>query len=167
MLLSKRSEQWKDNTQPGGFRKRKSLGFFCFKEEDKMNNTEELNTQLYEKMKAEFDGNKISFNIDIKMTGRIEVLYTEQNILKEEEINKMEEAVSETVKHNLEKLIKKAQEEFEVDFLGFGEYIFRRHPKRWKEIGDRWDEIFPYIEVKYNAQAKIDNSGIISKLVIN
>lgn len=119
------------------------------------------------KMKAEFDGNKISFNIDIKMTGRIEVLYTEQNILKEEEINKMEEAVSETVKHNLEKLIKKAQEEFEVDFLGFGEYIFRRHPKRWKEIGDRWDEIFPYIEVKYNAQAKIDNSGIISKLVIN
>jgi len=119
------------------------------------------------KMKAEFDGNKISFNIDIKMTGRIEVLYTEQNILKEEEINKMEEAVSETVKHNLEKLIKKAQEEFEVDFLGFGEYIFRRHPKRWKEIGDRWDEIFPYIEAKYNAQAKIDNSGIISKLVIN
>lgn len=42
------------------------------------------------KIKAEFNGNKILFNIDIKVVGRIVALYTGQNILKEAHINEME-----------------------------------------------------------------------------
>lgn len=119
------------------------------------------------KMKAEFNEDNISFNIDIKISGRINALYTGQNMMKEEEINKMEQALSETVENNIAKLMSKAQKEFEKDFLGFGEYIFRRHPNHWRKIEDKWEEIFPQIEIKCNADVKIENSGIVSKPIVN
>src|SRR5690606_37970675 len=68
------------------------------------------------KMKAEFNEDNISFNIDIKISGSINALYTGQNMMKEEEINKMEQALSETVENNIAKLMSKAQKEFETDF---------------------------------------------------
>ena len=67
-------------------------------------------------MKAEFNEDNISFNIDIKISGSINALYTGQNMMKEEEINKMEQALSETVENNIAKLMSKAQKEFETDF---------------------------------------------------
>jgi len=114
------------------------------------------------KLKAQFNKNKISFNIDLKVNGKISGLYTGQNIRKEEEIKEMEQAISDTIKNNLRKTVLKAQKELKTDFLGFGEHIFRRHPNHWREIGDRWDDIFQTIEVNYNVQVRIDRSGMIS-----
>ncbi|MDQ2085576.1 Ger(x)C family spore germination protein [Herbivorax sp. ANBcel31] len=117
------------------------------------------------RVKAEFSENQISFNIDLEVIGEISTLYTGQNIRKEEEINKMEQAISNAIKNNLKNTVSKAQKELKTDFLGFGEHIFRRHPKQWREIGDRWDKIFPKISVNYDIQVRIDRSGIISNSV--
>ena len=74
-------------------------------------------------MKAEFNEDNISFNIDIKISGSINALYTGQNMMKEEEINKMEQALSETVENNIAKLMSKAQKSLKQIFRFWRIYI--------------------------------------------
>ncbi|TYQ17968.1 UNVERIFIED_CONTAM: spore germination protein KC [Acetivibrio alkalicellulosi] len=113
-------------------------------------------------IRAEFNDNNITINIDLQVIGIITGLYTGQNIRKEEEINKMEQAISKKIENELRQTVSKAQKELKTDFLGFGDHIFRRHPNHWRKFGDSWDEIFPTIDVNYNVEVNIKRTGMIS-----
>lgn len=51
------------------------------------------------------------------------------------------------------------------DVFGIGEEIHREHPYQWKELRNKWDQIFPTVEVSVSVKLKIQNTGDIGKRI--
>ena len=50
-----------------------------------------------------------------------------------------------------------------ADIVGFAEEFYRKYPKQWKKIENRWDELFSEVEVNINVEAHIRRQGYITK----
>lgn len=50
-----------------------------------------------------------------------------------------------------------------ADIYGFGTSVYRKYPKQWRAMKDRWDEIFPDIELNVNARVRIPGIGQVGR----
>lgn len=69
-------------------------------------------------------------------------------------------AAEEQIQRQIERTFQKAQE-MNADIYGIGTDISRKHPKQWKEMKDRWDEIFPRIQLEVKTKVSIPGTGQI------
>lgn len=56
--------------------------------------------------------------------------------------------------------LSKAQREYGVDIFDFAGTFRRKYPREWKELKDRWDEVFAGAEVEFAVEAHIRRSGL-------
>lgn len=56
--------------------------------------------------------------------------------------------------------IERLQKEFNADALGILEYLYKFHPKIYKEVEKDWDSIFPYIDIEVDVDVKIRRRGL-------
>ncbi|WP_157685544.1 Ger(x)C family spore germination protein [Paenibacillus donghaensis] len=56
-----------------------------------------------------------------------------------------------------------AARKLESDYLGFGEAVERSHPRGWKKVKDRWDQIFRECEIVIEADTVIRHTDMRSR----
>jgi spore germination protein KC len=56
--------------------------------------------------------------------------------------------------------LKKVQKEMKADIFGFAEIFHRKYPREWNRVKNRWDEIFPTVEVVVKTKAYVRRPGI-------
>lgn len=119
------------------------------------------NAQVNKKLIKE--ENNIGFKIDIEVEGTLKEYIFEKNTVGRDDtlIKKMERAIEEALKGELERTIKKLQKEFKADVLGIGEYLYKFHPKLWQEVNDDWDEIFSEMDIEVEVKAHIRRWGLV------
>ena len=71
----------------------------------------------------------------------------------------LERQLEEAIKGEAMAAIRKAQE-LRADIFGFGREVYRTNPKVWKQVKDRWYEIFAGMEPEIEVSAKIVRSGL-------
>jgi spore germination protein KC len=62
------------------------------------------------------------------------------------------------------------QKDMKADVFGFGDAFHRKYPGLWKKNKDRWDNIFPNVEVTIHSNMKIRRHGmnsVISSIFLN
>jgi hypothetical protein len=67
---------------------------------------------------------------------------------------------------DMKELAKHVMEDLDPDFakrVQEGDKIHRTQPEVWREIENRWEEIFPYVEVDITADFSVEHSGLIGK----
>ncbi len=69
----------------------------------------------------------------------------------------LEEAVNKEVVRILKKAVEKSKR-LDSDILGFSHVIERTKPAVWRELKDRWDVIYPRIQVEYQVNSVVRNS---------
>ncbi|MCF6097523.1 Ger(x)C family spore germination protein [Thermovorax subterraneus] len=74
-------------------------------------------------------------------------------------IKSMEKDLEEKVNKIILKGVKKLQKEFQVDVLGFGEYLYKYRPDIWEYYREDWENIFPDVEVVVDTKATIRGIG--------
>ena len=52
------------------------------------------------------------------------------------------------------------QKRYQVDSVGFGQYIYRHKPKKWNGLKDEWDQQFPQVETSIEVKLTIDSAGL-------
>jgi spore germination protein KC len=67
-------------------------------------------------------------------------------------MEKIKAAVSDAVKQQIARSIEKAKE-YNTDIFGFGQSLSRYYPKQWKDMEDKWDELFQ--TVQYDVEIKV------------
>lgn len=77
------------------------------------------------------------------------------------DISELEKLFENKITKIIDETIEKVQEEYKTDIFGFGEKIYRTHPKVWKEIGEDWDEHFANLDVEVNVKVNIKQLGTI------
>ncbi|MCY6485190.1 Ger(x)C family spore germination protein [Clostridium aestuarii] len=106
---------------------------------------------------------KIALEINIELDSGIVELDSEKNFIdkKKREILKMD--AEKLIKRDIERVIDKAQIEFESDIFGFSSIINREMPKEWKKNKKNWEEEFKKLDTNVQVKVNIRNSALISK----
>ncbi|KKM11332.1 hypothetical protein SY88_08790 [Clostridiales bacterium PH28_bin88] len=74
-------------------------------------------------------------------------------------IEGIEDNVEAAIKDEVRAALLKAQQEYLADIFGFGRAIRRRFPREWRTVAARWDEIYPFVEVQVEVDARLRESG--------
>ncbi|MFE5324651.1 Ger(x)C family spore germination protein [Paenibacillus sp. NPDC056579] len=72
----------------------------------------------------------------------------------------LEEETAKDIKNRIEMTLNKIQKEAKADVIGFDEAFHRKYPKIWEKSKERWNEIFPRVEVEIDVKAKIRRPGL-------
>lgn len=104
-------------------------------------------------------GEDITMNIHIEAKGSVIenestfVLSNPHNLIL------LEQAVTKELTFLVEESITALQEKYHSDAIGFGDVIYRHHPKTWHKIRDKWGEKYPKVKVEVMPILHIEHTG--------
>ena len=111
------------------------------------------------KVKPIYEYENISFDILVKTDVSIAELTTMEDYISKEGREKLKKLAEESLKKQIESLIKSIQKDFGFDIFGFGNVIRQRNPKLWKTLEDDWDSIFMDLNLNIKCDIQIKSSG--------
>jgi spore germination protein KC len=79
-------------------------------------------------------------------------------------IKSLHQQFKKVIENKVNEAIVQVQKEMKADIFGFGEAFYRKYPDLWKRHKERWDEIFPNVEVTIDTDIKIRRQGMNSAL---
>ncbi len=114
------------------------------------------------KIKPEIRDGELTITVEIREEGNVgEDQFASIDLTVPENISRLEKIKADAIKKEVEGVIRKAQQ-FNTDIFGFGEAVYRKYPREWKEMEKKWDEIFPLLEVQVKVESRIRRTGLIS-----
>jgi spore germination protein KC len=72
----------------------------------------------------------------------------------------LETELEKAIKYKINKAINQAQKKMHADIFGFADAFHRSYPKQWSKVKDRWDQVYPRIEVVIEVKAHIRRPGM-------
>jgi spore germination protein KC len=75
-------------------------------------------------------------------------------------VKKLEGDIEENVKIRAQGALDQMQKKMKADIFGFANAFHREYPKEWSKVKDRWDEIFPKVEVTFEIEAHVRRPGM-------
>ncbi|MBS4196891.1 Ger(x)C family spore germination protein [Lederbergia citri] len=112
------------------------------------------------KISVDVEDGKPNFSVHIRVKGDLGEVNAPINIKDRQVQEKIEKKVEKQIKEKIQLAIRLAQEN-KSDILGFGEKIYRSHPKTWKTLRNDWnDKQFPELKVKVTVDASIIRPGL-------
>lgn len=117
-------------------------------------------TQLDSRMRPVFVDGDLGIEVVIRAEGRIQNFPGYGELVTESPyIKSLEQRTAEYIRNTVESTITLSRE-LESDIIGFGNLIYRKQPKLWKEIEDRWYEVFKDIQIDIKVDVNIRHSGL-------
>lgn len=108
------------------------------------------------------ESGKIYLNYNIEVEGSIEEYMMGKEILDNVLLKEISKEVEKKIENESEKLIKKFQQEFEIDLIGARDYLSKYQPKLYKTIENDYEKFFTdSIVIKVTAKANIRRVGLI------
>ena len=112
--------------------------------------------------KVSKESDELSVDINIFLEGYIQQykLGEKTDTFNQEFIETVESEIAKVLRVEIEGVVMKLQKEYDADVLGIGEYLYKFKPDIWEEVKDKWDEVFPNIDINVNVVAKIRRTGL-------
>lgn len=116
-------------------------------------------------IKPVIKGDEISIKVNVKVNTSLGGQGNKTSHGKSEELKKLEKELEKEVKDEIESSIKAAKE-MKADIFGFANAVYRKNPKKWKDIEEKWDDMFKDLKVEVNVEAKILGTAAIKSLAL-
>lgn len=118
--------------------------------------------EIKSKKKLIIGEDTLKIQYDVKMDAEIHqyIIDPKVKIDSQETMNDIGNKISEIIEADFADSIEKLQSEFNADALGILEYIYKFHPKIYKEVKDDWDSIFPHLDIDVNIEVIIRRRGL-------
>ncbi|WP_099204313.1 Ger(x)C family spore germination protein [Scatolibacter rhodanostii] len=110
------------------------------------------------------DGN-IRMKVQIKENVILQSNETREDMTTLENIKMLEELLAETTRASIDAAVKKAHL-LSADIFKFGEAIYIKYPKIWKEMKDQWDVKFSEVGVDVEIDTHVHASGGLTKPIL-
>ncbi len=109
-------------------------------------------------------GDAIRIEVLVEAQGRIQDFGCSGGDLSEdgEYTRTLRQRSAQVVRNRIEDMISRAQE-LNTDVLGFGNALWRSDPQRWRQVEERWDELFPDLVVNVEVEFNLVRSGLINR----
>jgi len=104
-----------------------------------------------------------------EITAHIEALVeiientTERDYSIPDHLEQLEAELEEQVNQDINQALELAQQKWKADVYQFADVFYRAYPKVWDKNKDRWEEIFPQVEVKLDTNIIVKRPGMTGK----
>jgi len=109
----------------------------------------------------EYKDDKLKFKIKFKTVAFLDEYMGPTQDTDEKRLGILQNAANTEIEKQVGNVIKKLQNEFGSDVVGFGNMIYKKDLKLWKQLGDNWDEHFKTLEVEVKSDVEIINTASI------
>jgi len=117
--------------------------------------------QTATKMKPLLKDGELRFQASVQAEGRIREFNCENPPQWNEEfVAALNRRLATAIRNQMEMSLDKARQAG-VDVFGLGNLLYRTHPGKWKEVEERWSEVFPDVAVDIEVQAIIRRHGLV------
>ncbi|MED4990942.1 Ger(x)C family spore germination protein [Geobacillus sp. NFOSA3] len=98
----------------------------------------------------------------VKATAEDDIILngTKLNLMNPKYTKIIEKELAKETEKRIRDTLKKVQKEMKADIFGFAEIFHRKYPREWNRVKDRWEEIFPDVEVVVKTKAYVRRPGI-------
>jgi spore germination protein KC len=117
-----------------------------------------LITRSQTKVTPVVENGHISFRVEIEAEGDIMSQTSQVDLSTPEMLKILNSAQSGAIKEEIKRTMERLQE-LETDVVGFGKLLNIRHPETFREVADRWPEVFSQIELDIHVTANIRRTG--------
>ncbi|GMO00663.1 Ger(x)C family spore germination protein [Parageobacillus thermoglucosidasius] len=87
---------------------------------------------------------------------------TKLDLLNPKYTKMIEKELEKETNERIKAALKKVQKEMKVDIFGFADMFHRKYPREWNRVKNRWEEIFPTVEVIVKTEAYVRRPGVNS-----
>ncbi|NOU76702.1 Ger(x)C family spore germination protein [Paenibacillus sp. LMG 31458] len=116
------------------------------------------------KVKPILMGNKVKMEVNIHAENEIHENGSKLDLGDPKVLEYVQTLLEKDVKERIQLALHKAQKQLNCDIFGFGNAVYRTYPKVWKkQFKNRWDDVFPNLEVKINPHVTVVRTGLSSK----
>jgi len=119
----------------------------------------ENNSSLHPTVKDD----KVTVTVQLYAKGVVVDNESNYGDLREKEILKLNDAIHKKIKEDIVEGVRLIQQKYHADILGIGRSIHQHLPKEWDKMKDRWDDIYPDVEVNVIPHVIIENVGVVNK----
>ncbi|MCQ6561749.1 Ger(x)C family spore germination protein [Paenibacillus mendelii] len=109
--------------------------------------------------------NDEKWSITVKIETKNDMLQNTTNLsmMNPKLLKAIENGLEKDIVNYVQMALTSGQQKYKADIFGFADAFHRKYPKSWNKTKERWDEIFPEIEVNVEVKAKILRSGMSSE----
>ncbi|MDF1493880.1 Ger(x)C family spore germination protein [Caproiciproducens sp. CPB-2] len=108
-----------------------------------------------------YSGGKLKVTLQTETDVFVDESEAEVDLLDEKTTGKIEQKAQEMIKEKTEGVIRKVQKEYNSDIFGFGNMIYKKDLKLWKQLKPQWDKIFPSVQVEVQSKVNIVNTAFL------
>jgi spore germination protein KC len=112
------------------------------------------------------NGDNWSVTVKIETEDDIVENTTDLNLMEPEHTQELETELRTDIENRVKKALTQAQKKMNADIFNFADAFYRKYPKEWNQAKDRWDEIYPKVEVKLETNPKITRAGLTGKSIV-
>lgn len=117
------------------------------------------------KAKINEDGLPV-ITVEIQEEGNLGEQMSFVDLTKPETWDSLEKSQAAAIENEVKAALRIAQTELGVDIFGFGEAVHQKYPQVWKELKDRWRQVYPLVEVEVKVTASLRRTGVSTKPII-
>jgi spore germination protein KC len=132
----------------------------CPDDENKGEATLELKQGSFKVIPAYRNG-EVSFQVKMDSTMDLVELGCPSRQSIEQMIDPLEKSAMKQITEELEATLNKAQKKYKTDFLELGKTFQNVYPAEWKQLADRWDEVFARAEVEIQVSINLKSPALL------
>ncbi len=111
------------------------------------------------KVKPVLFKNKLKIKVSIHEEGNLNCQMSPEDLTKPEKLKSLARREAIVIKNEINAALAKAKE-FNADIFGFSEAIHKSNPKEWRTMKEKWDQIFPRLQVDVDVNCVIHSVGL-------
>jgi spore germination protein KC len=105
-------------------------------------------------------GGKWKMTIRINTGGNVIQNTTDREMDDPDVTKKLEKDIERDIQRVIMAAMDQVQKGMKTDIFGFAEAFHRQYPDRWNKVKDRWDKVFPKVEVKVDTRVSVHRPGM-------
>jgi len=85
---------------------------------------------------------------------------TNLDLMNPKHLGSLELQLKQNIEGRVSACLEQVQKKMNADIFDFAGAFHRKYPKEWQQVKDRWDEMYPEVEVNFDLKAYVRRPGI-------
>jgi spore germination protein KC len=119
------------------------------------------------KLKVDVINEEPVATIKVKNVSSVSDVACKIDLTNPDTIVELEQLAEEKLTAMMDNVVKRVQRKYKTDIFGFGQALYKDHPKEWRKRMDNWTEYFTDIKVIYEVEYQIRRIGTTNDSFLN
>lgn len=116
----------------------------------------ESTTKIY----PNYSDGKISFHIDVKVTGNVAERFLSEDSPQELDVSAVANQLDEVIEDKINRAITTAQQKYKIDYFNLSKNFSRKYPREFKALSSEWNQIFSSADITVKVESSIIHSAL-------